>query len=65
MQNLKAVTMGVVTARTLFWSNKPNPATAPFVISTSRTQVQQPATHLRLRTEPLALACGHGRHTPQ
>jgi hypothetical protein len=26
MQNLKAVTMGVVTAIALFWSNKPNPA---------------------------------------
>jgi hypothetical protein len=26
MQNLKAVTMGMVTTITLFWSNKPNPA---------------------------------------
>ena len=26
MQNLKAVTMGMVTPRALFWSNKPNPA---------------------------------------
>jgi hypothetical protein len=26
IQNLKAVTMGMVTARALFWSNKPNPA---------------------------------------
>jgi hypothetical protein len=26
MQNLKAVTMGVVAAIALFWSNKPNPA---------------------------------------
>jgi hypothetical protein len=26
MQNLKAVAMGMVTARALLWSNKPNPA---------------------------------------
>jgi hypothetical protein len=26
IQNLKAVAMGVVTARALFWSNKPDPA---------------------------------------
>jgi hypothetical protein len=30
MQNLKAVTMGMVTARALFWSNKPNPAMVGF-----------------------------------
>jgi hypothetical protein len=29
MQNLKAVTMGMATARALFGSNKPNPAIAP------------------------------------
>jgi hypothetical protein len=29
MQNLKAVTMSMATARAPFWSNKPNPATHP------------------------------------
>jgi hypothetical protein len=29
MQNLKAVIMGMATARALFWSNMPNPAIAP------------------------------------
>jgi hypothetical protein len=32
MQNLKAVTMGMVTAIALFWSNKPNPATTSSLV---------------------------------
>jgi hypothetical protein len=29
---LKAVTMGMVTAITFFWSNKPNPAIAQWIL---------------------------------
>ena len=44
MQNLKAVTMGMVTARALFWSNKPNPAMRTPVATLGRTMRMQRGT---------------------